>query len=40
MAPGDAALLESRMRARLPADEAGRITCRARANAIQGRVAL
>jgi hypothetical protein len=35
MAPGDAELLKMRMRARLPADAAGRIT---RANAISGRV--
>ncbi len=30
--------LEERMRRRLPADAAGRITCSARANAVQGRV--
>ncbi len=38
MAPGDAKLLAARVRARLPADEAGRITYGARANAIKGRV--
>jgi ubiquinone/menaquinone biosynthesis C-methylase UbiE len=38
MAPGDAGLLKMRMRARLPADAAGRITHGARANAIRGRV--
>jgi hypothetical protein len=38
MAPGDAELLKTRMRARLPADSAGRITHGARANAIRGRV--
>ena len=38
MAPGDAELLKMRMRARLPADAAGRITHGARANAISGRV--
>ena len=38
MAPGDLALLQARMRARLPADAAGRITCSARANAVKGRV--
>ena len=38
MAPGDAELLKMRMRARLPADVAGRITHGARANAIMGRV--
>jgi hypothetical protein len=38
MAPGDAELLKMRMRARLPADVAGRITHGARANAIRGRV--
>jgi hypothetical protein len=39
MAPGDAELLKMRMRARLPADVAGRIAHGARANAIRGRVA-
>jgi hypothetical protein len=34
----DAELLETRMRARLPADVAGHITQSARANAIRGRV--
>ena len=38
MAPGDAELLKTRVRARLPADAAGRITYGARANAIKGRV--
>ena len=38
MAPVDAELLKMRMRARLPADVAGRITHGARANAIRGRV--
>jgi ubiquinone/menaquinone biosynthesis C-methylase UbiE len=39
MTPGDAELLKTRVRARLPpADAAGRITCAARANAIKGRV--
>ena len=38
MASGDAELLKMRMRARLPADVAGRITHGARANAIRGRV--
>ncbi|MDZ4775021.1 MAG: class I SAM-dependent methyltransferase [Planctomycetota bacterium] len=36
---GDLALLEARMRERLPSDAAGRITYRARANAVKGRVA-
>lgn len=40
MAPGDLALLKARMRARLPADAAGRITCSARANAVKGRVKI
>lgn len=38
MAAGDVELLKARMRVRLPADSAGRITCSARANAIKGRV--
>lgn len=38
MASADVDLLKSRVRARLPADEAGRIVCMARANAIKGRV--
>ena len=37
MTPSDLARLEAQMRERLPADGAGRITCRARANAIKGR---
>jgi SAM-dependent methyltransferase len=40
MSAADLALLESRMRARLPADANGRITCIARANAISGRVVM
>jgi SAM-dependent methyltransferase len=39
MAPGDVVLLKERLRARLSADAAGRITYDARANAIKGRVA-
>jgi SAM-dependent methyltransferase len=38
MGSDDLALLESRMRARLPADATGRITYSARANAVRGRV--
>ncbi len=38
MASEDLALLKARMRARLPADAAGRITFGARANAVKGRV--
>jgi ubiquinone/menaquinone biosynthesis C-methylase UbiE len=38
MAPADVELLKTRVRARLPADAAGRITYDARANAIKGRV--
>jgi len=38
MAPEDAVLLKTRMRARMPADAAGRITHGARANAATGRV--
>jgi len=38
MAPEALALLGARMRARLPADDDGRITCSARANAVKGRV--
>lgn len=34
----DVARLRARMRERLPADAAGRITCSARANAVKGRV--
>ena len=37
MAPADAALLKSRVRAALPADADGRITYGARANAVKGR---
>ena len=38
MASADVELLKTRVRARLPADSVGRVTCRARANAIKGRV--
>jgi SAM-dependent methyltransferase len=38
MASEDLALLEARMRARLPTDATGRITYSARANAVKGRV--
>jgi SAM-dependent methyltransferase len=38
MAAGDLALLNARMRGRLPADAAGDITYTARANAVSGRV--
>ena len=38
MAPDELALLKTRMRARLPAEVTGRITCRARANAVKGHV--
>lgn len=38
MAPDSLALLKTRMQAHLSADAAGRITCRAQANAIRGRV--
>ena len=38
MAPEQRGLLESRMRARLPADAGGQITCSARANTVKGRV--
>jgi SAM-dependent methyltransferase len=38
MTAGDLAVLKARMRARLPADAAGRIAYSARANAIKGRV--
>ncbi len=38
MASENIALLKARMRALLPADAAGRITCSARANAVKGRV--
>jgi hypothetical protein len=39
MAPEDRALLETRMRAHLPADATGHVTYSARANAVKGRVA-
>jgi len=39
MPPADLARLETRMRARLPADADGRISYGARANAVKGRVA-
>ena len=38
MAPNDVELLKARVRPRLPADAAGRITYSARANAVKGRV--
>ena len=38
MASEDLALLKARMRARLPADPTGRITCSGRSNAVTGRV--
>jgi SAM-dependent methyltransferase len=38
MLPDDLAILKTRMRARLPADAAGRITYPARSNAVNGRV--
>ncbi len=38
MSPADTDLLKTRVRARLPADVAGRITYEARANAVKGRV--
>jgi ubiquinone/menaquinone biosynthesis C-methylase UbiE len=38
LSPGDVELLKSRVRARLPADSAGRITYGARANAAKGQV--
>jgi ubiquinone/menaquinone biosynthesis C-methylase UbiE len=38
MAPGDAERLKAGVRARLPADGAGYITCAGRANAVKGRV--
>ena len=38
MAPEDLAVLQARMRARLPADAAGRVTYGARANAVRARV--
>jgi len=39
MTTDDMALLQARMRARLPVDAAGRIACHGRANAVRGRVA-
>jgi SAM-dependent methyltransferase len=39
MASDDIAVLKTRMRAHLPADASGRITCKARANAVKGRAA-
>ena len=38
MAPSDVQTLQERLRARLPADAQGHITCSARANAVRGRV--
>jgi SAM-dependent methyltransferase len=38
MSSADLAVLQERMRAGLPADAGGRITCTARANAVKGRV--
>jgi SAM-dependent methyltransferase len=38
MTLADVELLKTRVQARLPADRAGRILCRARANAVSGRV--
>jgi hypothetical protein len=40
MAASDVDLLKTRLRARLPADAAGRITYSARANAVKGRVPI
>jgi hypothetical protein len=40
MTSEEVALLQERMRARLPADATGRITVSARANAIKGRVPI
>ena len=39
MSDQDRATLQTRMRKRLPADAAGRITCSANANAVKGQVA-
>jgi len=39
MPAGDLDLLKTRMRVHLPEDAGGRITCRAKANAVKGRVA-
>ena len=38
LAPAELALLQTRLRARLPADSSGRLTLAARANAVKGRV--
>jgi hypothetical protein len=38
LSAGDAELVKSRVRAKLPGDAAGRISYGARANAIKGRV--
>jgi ubiquinone/menaquinone biosynthesis C-methylase UbiE len=38
MSPSEVDRLKARMRARLPGDAAGRVTCAARANAVKGRV--
>jgi ubiquinone/menaquinone biosynthesis C-methylase UbiE len=38
LAPGVSAELKERVRARLPADAAGRVTCSATANAVKGRL--
>ena len=40
MSADDLAILKTRMRERLPADAAGRITCSARANAVKGRASI
>ncbi|HEY7446597.1 MAG TPA: class I SAM-dependent methyltransferase [Vicinamibacterales bacterium] len=40
MAPGDIEILEARLRNRVAAESTGRITQRARANAVKGRVAV
>jgi hypothetical protein len=38
MTPADRDRLKEKLRARVPADASGRITCSARANAVKGRV--
>jgi ubiquinone/menaquinone biosynthesis C-methylase UbiE len=38
MTPGEVEMLRSRVRAQLPPDAAGRITCGARANAVKGKM--
>ena len=38
LSPSDLALLQTRLRARLPGDKSGRLTLDARANAVKGRV--